>query len=89
VAKSDYSREEPEALWNDMSDLRGRPEDRHDMGALVVNAISDREFGIIDGQPRLVTLSVLTLVTLLSETVARQFRLRMTLTAPDGAAPAR
>ena len=49
MAKSDYSREEPEALWNDMSDLRGRPEDRHDMGALVVNAISDREFGIIDG----------------------------------------
>lgn len=59
----DYSWEEEhwEDLWNDILELRASPESRHYMGALVVEAKSDREFLIIDGQQRLATLSILAL----------------------------
>ncbi len=62
----DYSWEEEqwEDLWNDIVELRGRPDDRHYMGALVVEGQSDREFLIIDGQQRLATLSILALVAI-------------------------
>jgi uncharacterized protein with ParB-like and HNH nuclease domain len=61
----DYSWEEEhwEDLWNDIQALVGKPDDRHYMGALVVEARSDREFLIIDGQQRLATLSILALGT--------------------------
>ena len=59
----DYSWEEEqwEDLWNDILDLRAKPDERHYMGALVVEARSDREFRIIDGQQRLATLSIFAL----------------------------
>src|SRR5690349_11653608 len=59
----DYSWEEEqwEDLWNDILELRLNSDDRHYMGALVVEARSDREFLIIDGQQRLATLSLLAL----------------------------
>ena len=62
----DYSWEEEqwEDLWNDIIELRGRPDDRHYMGALVVEGQSDREFLIIDGQQRLATLSILALTAI-------------------------
>lgn len=62
----DYSWEEEhwDDLWNDIMELRERPEERHYMGALVVEGKSDREFVIIDGQQRLATLSILALATL-------------------------
>lgn len=62
----DYSWEEEqwEDLWNDIIDLRSRPDDRHYMGALVVEGRSDREFLIIDGQQRLATLSALALAVI-------------------------
>lgn len=62
----DYSWEEEqwEDLWNDTVELRGRPDDRHYMGALVVEGKSDREFLIIDGQQRLATLSLLALAAI-------------------------
>jgi uncharacterized protein with ParB-like and HNH nuclease domain len=74
----DYSwtEEQWEDLWNDLIELRGRPSERHYMGALVVEGHSDREFLIIDGQQRLATLSILALAV-----IARLREL-----APDGAA---
>lgn len=62
----DYSwdEEEWEDLWNDIDELRGRADERHYMGALVVQATSDREFEIIDGQQRLATLSILALAVI-------------------------
>jgi hypothetical protein len=59
----DYSWEEEqwEDLWNDILDLCDRLDERHYMGALVVEARTDREFLIIDGQQRLATLSLLAL----------------------------
>ena len=59
----EYSWEEDqwEDLWNDVQELRSGPEERHYMGAVVVQARSDREFLIIDGQQRLATLSILAL----------------------------
>ena len=56
-----WTEEEWEDLWNDIVDLREQPEERHYMGALVIQAKSDREFTIIDGQQRLATLSILAL----------------------------
>ena len=56
-----WNEEEWEDLWNDVLDLRERPEARHYMGALVVKGDSDREFTIIDGQQRLATIGVLSL----------------------------
>ena len=75
----DYSWEEPEweDLWNDIDDLRLRPDDRHYMGALVVQATSDREFAIIDGQQQLATLSILALAVIA----------KLNRVAADGAAP--
>jgi len=62
----DYSWEEEqwEDLWNDIVELRENSEDRHYMGALVVEGRSDREFLIIDGQQRLATLSLLALAAI-------------------------
>lgn len=62
----DYSWDEEhwEDLWSDISTLRGSPDERHYMGALVVEGRSDREFLIIDGQQRIATLSVLALAIL-------------------------
>lgn len=62
----DYSWEEEqwEDLWNDIVELREHPDDRHYMGALVVEGKSDREFLIIDGQQRLATLSILALAAI-------------------------
>ena len=59
----DYSWEEEqwEDLWNDIQELTGSPDKRHYMGALVVEAKSDREFDSIDGQQRLATISFLAL----------------------------
>ena len=54
-----WTEEEWEDLWNDVLDLRERPEARHYMGALVVKGDSDRDFTIIDGQQRLATIGVL------------------------------
>ena len=56
-----WTDEEWEDLWNDVLDLRERPEARHYMGALVVKGDSDREFTIIDGPQRLATISVFAL----------------------------
>jgi len=60
----DYSwaEEQWEDLWNDVLEMTRRPDDRHYMGALVLEAKSDREFLVIDGQQRLATLSILALV---------------------------
>ena len=62
----DYSwgEEQWEDLWNDLADLRREPDERHYMGALVVEGKSDREFLIIDGQQRLATLSILALAAI-------------------------
>ncbi|MDZ4236699.1 MAG: DUF262 domain-containing HNH endonuclease family protein [Hydrogenophaga sp.] len=62
----DYAWEEEhwEDLWNDVLELQGKPGTFHYMGALVVKAVSDREFEIIDGQQRIATLSVLTLAVI-------------------------
>jgi hypothetical protein len=62
----DYSWEEEqwEDLWNDVQELRRKPDDSHYMGALVVEAQNDREFRVIDGQQRLATLSIIALATI-------------------------
>ncbi len=62
----DYAWEEEqwEDLWNDIQELRPAPGTFHYMGALVVEALSDREFQIIDGQQRVATLSVLALAVI-------------------------
>lgn len=59
----DYSwgEEQWEDLWNDILEMVSSPDARHYMGALVVEALSDREFQIIDGQQRMATLSLLAL----------------------------
>lgn len=56
--------EQWEDLWSDIAERRGNPEDRHYMGALVVEGKSDREFLIIDGQQRMATLSILALAVI-------------------------
>ena len=62
----DYAWEEEqwEDLWNDIIELRDAPGSFHYMGALVVEASSDRQFQIIDGQQRVATLSVLALAVI-------------------------
>ncbi|MFZ4627329.1 MAG: DUF262 domain-containing protein [Blastocatellia bacterium] len=57
-----WSEEQWEDLWNDVLEMTKRPDDRHYMGALVLEAKSDREFLVIDGQQRLATLSIFALV---------------------------
>ena len=59
-----WSQEQWEDLWNDILELQSEPEERHYMGALVVEGKSDREFLIIDGQQRLATLSLFTLAVI-------------------------
>ncbi len=75
----DYSwgEEQWEDLWSDVIAMRGHPDERHYMGALVVEGKSDREFLIIDGQQRIATLSVLALAILA----------RLQLLADDGIDP--
>jgi hypothetical protein len=62
----DYAWEEEqwEDLWNDIQELLQAPGTNHYMGALVVKALSEREFQIIDGQQRIATLSVLVLAVI-------------------------
>lgn len=62
----DYAWEEEqwEDLWNDIVELRETPGTFHYMGALVLEASSDREFQIIDGQQRVATLSLLALAVI-------------------------
>lgn len=62
----DYSwtDEQWEDLWKDIAERKGRPNDRHYMGALVVEGKTDREFLIIDGQQRIATLSILALAVI-------------------------
>jgi hypothetical protein len=62
----DYAWEEEqwEDLWNDIQELLSASGSFHYMGALVVEAFSDREFQIIDGQQRVATLSVLALAVI-------------------------
>lgn len=59
-----WSEEQWEDLWNDLLELQNEPDDRHYMGALVVEGKSDRDFLIIDGQQRMATLSVLALAVI-------------------------
>lgn len=59
-----WQEEQWEDLWNDIVALEGGLEQRHYMGALVIEAHSEREFTIIDGQQRLTTLSVLALAVI-------------------------
>ena len=59
-----WSEEQWEDLWNDLMDLRKDPDERHYLGALVVEERGDREFLIIDGRQRLATLSVLALAVI-------------------------
>lgn len=56
--------DEWEDLWNDILELSGKPAERHYMGALVVQAESDREFRVIDGQQRLATLGLFALAVI-------------------------
>ena len=62
----DYSwtEEEWEDLWNDIVDLHREPDSRHYMGAVVVQAETDREFLVIDGQQRLATIGIFTLAVI-------------------------
>lgn len=59
----DYSwaEEQWDDLWTDILDLRNSPDDSHYLGAIVVQAATDRDFAIIDGQQRTATLSILAL----------------------------
>lgn len=67
-----WQEEQWEDLWNDILAMLQAPNERHYMGALVVEAESERHFLIIDGQQRLATLSLLALAVIdtLSETGA-------------------
>ena len=56
-----WTQQEWEDLWNDVVEMRGDPDGRHYMGALVVQTHGDREFFVIDGQQRLATISLLAL----------------------------
>ncbi len=51
-------------LWSDILNLRDKTDDRHYMGALVVEAKDDRDLLVIDGQQRLATLGILTLAVI-------------------------
>ncbi len=71
----DYSwnEEQWDDLWNDIVDLHNQTDSYHYMGALVVQAESDRDLLIIDGQQRMATLSILSLavIALLNELAQR------------------
>lgn len=69
----DYSwtREEWDHLWSDLTELRSTPDGRRYLGAVVVQAETDREFTVIDGQQRLATLTLFALaVTKTLRTIA-------------------
>lgn len=57
-----WEAEQWEDLWNDILELRGDASEKHYMGALVVEAKTDRDLVIIDGQQRIATLSIVALV---------------------------
>ncbi len=59
-----WTEEQWEDLWSDLQGLAESPDASHYMGALVIEARSDREFSVIDGQQRIATLSVLTLAVI-------------------------
>jgi hypothetical protein len=59
-----WGEEQWEDLWNDIEALERGVDERHYMGALVVEVQGEREFLIIDGQQRLTTLSVLALAVI-------------------------
>ena len=59
-----WSKDQWEDLWQDIADLGTGGERRHYLGAIVVEAVSDREFRVIDGQQRLATLSLLALAVI-------------------------
>lgn len=59
-----WSEENWEDLWNDIVELMPNSQDNHYMGALVIQGKSDREFLVIDGQQRLVTLSLFALAVI-------------------------
>lgn len=59
-----WTEQEWEDLWNDIVELRCEADGRHYMGALVVQAHSDREFFVIDGQQRLATIALLALAVI-------------------------
>lgn len=48
-----------EDLWQDLHRLAALPRGRHFMGVVVLEERNDRDFVIVDGQQRLVTLSIL------------------------------
>ena len=56
-----WTQQDWEDLWNDVVELRGEPDGRHYMGALVVQAHGDRDFFVIGGQQPLATISLLAL----------------------------
>jgi len=62
----DYSWQEEqwEDLWNDIIEMQEDRNQRHYMGALVIESINDREFQIIDGQQWLATLTLLALAVI-------------------------
>ena len=62
----DYAWEDEqwEDLWSDIVELREDPGSAHYMGAIVLKALTDREFQIIDGQQRVATLTVLALAVI-------------------------
>lgn len=61
-----WSEENWEDLWQDILALRTNPDSSHYMGALVLqsSSTSDKEFTIIDGQQRLVTLSIIAIAVI-------------------------
>lgn len=59
-----WSREHWEDLWNDIRLINANPDERHYMGALVVQAKTDRDYLIIDGQQRMATLTILALAVI-------------------------
>jgi uncharacterized protein with ParB-like and HNH nuclease domain len=61
-----WSEENWEDLWQDIITLRTNPDSSHYMGALVLqsSSTSDKEFTIIDGQQRLVTLSIIAIAVI-------------------------
>ena len=62
----DYSwtTEEWDDLWADITEIQSTPTERHYMGAVVVQAHTDRDFVVIDGQQRLATLTLLALAVI-------------------------
>ena len=85
----DYSWDEEnwDDLWNDIQAQAADASSRHYMGAIVVQAKSDREFLVIDGQQRLATLSILALVLIKKLNDLSQACLLYTLHAADDLTP--